>query len=185
MTLSRSIVATKADEYREQEPLFPVEQEAVETLPGAFESGEFGWRDAEWIVQWYYRRFLGAVPSAERREREARFGRNEFDDVRDAVTDVAAASDPADRIDRLLALEGVDVPVASAFLLFADPDACIVVGEREWTVLFDRGSLADPFPDPPSVDAYEAYLETCRSATARLECDAWTLYRALWRLWKS
>ncbi|TYL40143.1 hypothetical protein CV102_00755 [Natronococcus pandeyae] len=184
MALSRSVVATKADEYRDWEPLFPVEQEAIETLPDAFSTGEFGWRDAEWVVQWYYRRFLGAVPNADRREREDQFGRNEFDDVLDAVTDVAAAADPADRIDRLLALEGVDVPVASAFLLFADPETCIVVGEREWTVLVEYGLLDDPYPESPSIDDYETYLECCRSVTDRLECDTWTLYRALWRLWK-
>ncbi|MFC4436657.1 MULTISPECIES: hypothetical protein [Natrialbaceae] len=183
MALSRSLVKAKADEYRAQEPLFPVEREAIETLPDAFAAGEFGWRDAEWVVQWHYRRSLGAVPNVDRREREDRFGQNEFDDVRNALVGVAAAVDPADRIDRLLSLEGVDVPVASAFLLFADPDACIVVGEREWTVLADHGLLADPYPAPPSVEAYETYLETCRSVADRLECDAWTLYRALWRLW--
>lgn len=183
MALARSLVRAKADEYRAQEPLFPVEQEAIETLPDAFAAGEFGWRDAEWVVQWYYRRSLGAVPNADRREREDQFGRNEFDDVRDALVSVAAAADPADRIDRLLSLEGVDVPVASAFLLFADPEACIAVGEREWTVLVDQGLLDEPYPTQPSVDAYETYLEHCRSVMDRLECDAWTLYRALWRLW--
>ncbi|WP_265112526.1 hypothetical protein [Halosolutus halophilus] len=185
MALTRSTVTTKADEYREREPLYAVEQEGIETLPAAFEAGEFGWRDVEWVVQWYYRRFLGSVPNAERREREERFGRNDFEDVRDALDDVTSAIDPADRIDRLTALDGVDVPIASAFLLFADPDACIVVGEREWTVLRDHGRLTDPYPDPPSVSEYWTYLETCRSLAERLDCDMWTLYRACWRLWKN
>lgn len=184
MTLTRSLVKSKADEYRAEEPFYPVEQEQVETLPSAFAAGEFGWRDAEWVVQWHYRRFLGAVPNDERREREDRFGRNDFEDVRDAIAETAEASDPADRIDRLLALEGVDVPVASAFLLFVDPETCVVVGEREWSVLREYGELAEPYPDPPSIEAYETYLDTCRSVLDRIDCDAWTLYRALWRLWK-
>ncbi|QRV16378.1 hypothetical protein JMJ58_05670 [Haloterrigena salifodinae] len=184
MELTRSLVEANADEYRECEPLYPVERESVETLPDAFAAGEFGRRDAEWVVQWYYRRLLGAIPDARRREREERFGRNEFETVRDAITDVAAATDPADRIDRLTALEGVDVPVASAFLFFADPQRCIVVGEREWTVLADSGALSEPYPEPPSVADYETYLETCRSLGDQFDCDMWALYRALWRLWK-
>ncbi|MFC6716749.1 hypothetical protein ACFQGT_17150 [Natrialbaceae archaeon GCM10025810] len=184
MNLTRSLVEAKADEYREREPLYPVEREAVETLPRALETGEYGRRDVEWVVQWYYRRFLGAVANAERRDREAAFRRNAFEDVREAIGDVATTDDPGRRIDRLTDLEGVDVPVASAFAFFADPERSIVVGEREWTVLSECGELDDPYPDPPSVAAYERYLETCRSLADRLECDAWTLYRALWRLWK-
>ena len=183
MELTRSIVETTADEYREREPLYPVERESIETFPDAFAAGEFGRRDAEWVVQWYYRRFLGAIPDDRRRGREDRFRRNEFETVRDAITDVAAASDPVARIDRLTALEGVDVPVASAFLFFTDPERCIVVGEREWTVLADCGELSGPYPESPSVAEYETYLETCRSLADRFDCDAWTLYRALWRLW--
>ncbi|WP_246998785.1 hypothetical protein [Halosolutus gelatinilyticus] len=184
MGLTRSIVTEKAADYRAEEPLYPVEQEQIETLPKAFAAGEFGWRDAEWVVQWHYRRFLGAVPNDERREREKRFGRNDFTDVRDAIVAVAGAPDPADRLDRLTALEGVDVPVGSAFLQFSDPEACLAVGEREWSALCEHGELADPYPDPPSIAAYESYLDACRSACGRLDCDAWTLYRALWRLWK-
>lgn len=183
MALSQSLVESTADEYRDEHPLYPVEQEGIETLPAAFRTGEFGWRDAKWVVRWHYRRFLGAIPNATRREREAQFDCNDFEDVRNALVDVATADDPADRIDRLTALEGVDVPVASAFLLFADPESCPVVGEREWAVLYDHGLLAEPYPDPPSVTAYEAYLEACRSLADRLECDMWTLYRAYWQLW--
>ncbi|NUB90817.1 hypothetical protein HTZ84_13755 [Haloterrigena sp. SYSU A558-1] len=184
MGLTRSVLEANADEYREREPLYSVERESIETLPDAFAAGEFGRRDAEWVVQWYYRRLLGAIPDARRREREERFGRNEFETVRDAITDVAAATDPADRIGRLTALEGVDVPVASAFLFFVDPQQCIVVGEREWTALADSGELSEPYPEPPSVADYESYLERCRSLGDRFDCDMWTLYRALWRLWK-
>lgn len=184
MNLTRSLVETEAAAYRRQEPLYAVEREQIETLGTAFEEGEFGWRDAEWPVRWYYRRFLGDVPHDERRYREERFARNDFEAVRDAVTDAAAAADAATRLERLTDLEGVDVPVASAFLFFFDPDASVVVGEREWTVLEDAGVLAAPYPDPPSIGEYERYLEGCRTLAERFDCDMWTLYRALWRLWK-
>lgn len=183
MELTRSVVETRAEEYREHEPLYPVERTQVETLPAAFASGEFGWRDAEWVVRWYYRRFLGAYPDAERRAAEDRFGENDFETVRNALTGATATDDVIRRLDLLTDLRGVDVPVASAFLLFADPEAYAVVGEREWTVLRRAGELSDPYPDPPSVAEYEAYLGTCRSLADRFDCGQWTLYRAVWRLW--
>ena len=99
MELTGSLVEEKADEYRDVEPLYSVETEHVEMLRGTFASGEYGWRDAEWVVQWYFRRYLGA------------------------------------------------------------------------------------YPDPPSRAAYLTYQETCRGLCERFDVDAWTLYRALWRLW--
>ena len=182
MELTRSLVERKAEEYRQREPLYAVEQEGIETLPDAFADGTFGWRDAEWVVQWYYRRFLGAYPDAERRRQEERFGENDFETVRSVLEDVASMDGVASRVDRLTELAGVDVPVASAFLLYVDPASYIVVGEREWGVLREAGELADPYPDPPSVAAYGAYLDRCRELGDRFDCDMWTLYRALWRL---
>ncbi|WP_202946612.1 hypothetical protein [Halalkalicoccus jeotgali] len=60
MTLTRSTIEEKVAEYEREEPFYPVEQEGIETYPAAFAAGEFGFRDAEWVVQWYYRRYLGA-----------------------------------------------------------------------------------------------------------------------------
>lgn len=184
MELTRSIVESRAREYRDREPLYAVEEENLETLPTAFESGEYGRRDAAWVVRWYYRRFLGDYPDAERRAAEAKFERNDAEAVRTAVTGAATAADTATGLDHLTRLAGVDVPVASAFLLFADPENDIVVGEREWTVLREAETLRRPYPDPPSVEEYEAYLDVCRSLADRFDCDTWTLYTALWRLWK-
>ena len=185
MPLTRATVDRAAEAYREEEPLYPVEQEGVETLPAALSTGEFGRRDAEWVVRWYYRRFLGAIPNDERRAAEERFRRNDFETVLETVTAAADATDAAEALERLTALEGVDVPVGSAFLCFLDPESYVVVGEREWTVLEEHGELTAPYPDPPSIEAYETYLECCRSVADRLECELWTLYRALWRLWKA
>ena len=181
MELARSVVDEKAAEYREREPLYPLEREQVETLPTAFETGEYGRRDAEWVVRWYYRRHLGAVPDAERRAAEDAFARNEFETVRTVVADVLEASKVEPRIERLTDLEGVDVPVASAFLFFLEPERYVVVGERTWRALRDAGELSAPYPEPPSIADYERYLERCRALCERFECDPWTLYWALWR----
>lgn len=183
MDLTRSVVEATAAEYRREEPLAAVEDEHVEILPEMFATGEFGRRDAEWVVQWYYRRYLGAYPDAERRAAESRFGDNDFESVLQALTDAAATDDAIERLRTLTTLDGVDVPVGSAFLQFLDPETAVVVGDREWAVLRVAEHLSEPYPDPPSVDDYERYLGVCRTLCDRFDCDGVTLSRALWRLW--
>lgn len=63
MDLTGPLLRAEAEAYRMDEPLYPVECEQIEMLPDAFEAGTFGRRDAEWVVQWYYQRFLGAYPT--------------------------------------------------------------------------------------------------------------------------
>ena len=64
-------VEARADEhveaYRETAPFYPVEAEAVESLGDAFRAGDYGRRDVEWVVRWYFRRRVGASDHAERR----------------------------------------------------------------------------------------------------------------------
>ena len=151
-------------------------------LPGAFAGGEYGWRDAEWVVQWYFRRHLGAYPDARRRAAEAAFRENDFEEVRDALATIGGASETAARLDRLTALVGVDVSVASAFLTFAFPERYVVLGEREWRVLREAGELERPYPGSPTVDDYREYDAVCGDLVDRFDVDPWTLYRALWRL---
>lgn len=181
MKLSRSVVTDAAESYRESEPLAAVEDQHLDMLPGMFETGEFGRRDAQWVVRWYFRRLLGAYPDADRRRHEERFWANDFETVRDVLVDLRSL-DVDEALDRLTALDGVDVPVASAFLQFADPESYLVVGEREWRALVGAGELAEPYPDPVTPADYETYLATCRDVADEFDCDLQTLYRALWRL---
>jgi len=182
MELTRSLVEATAEEYREVEPLYAVEREHVELLPETFRGDEYGWRDVEWVVQWYFRRHLGAYPDAERRATESSFRDNDFGDVVDALDAIVETPSVADRLDRLTTLAGVDVPVASAFLLFAFPDRCVSVGSREWAALRAAGELDRPYPDAPTAEDYLAYHELTADLADRFDVDAWTLYRALWRL---
>lgn len=183
MELNRTTVRRLADEYDETQPLAAVEAEHLETLGDALAAGDFGWRDPEWVVQWFYRRFLGTYPDATRREREAAYGENDYEDVQAAVTGAADATSPRAKLDVLTHLTGVGVPVASAFLQFLDPAAYVVMSSREWAVLRRTGELAEPYPDDPGADAYERYLAACRAVADRCRCDLVTVYRALWQAW--
>jgi hypothetical protein len=182
MELTADRIAEKCGEYPTAQPLSTVEEEHLEMLPETFASGDYGWRDAEWVVQWYYRRFLGAYPDAERRRVEEAYGENSFEDVRAAIAGAVEAETAAEKLDRLTALKGVDVPVGSAFLQFIAPDRYIVVGEREWRVLRQAGEIGDDYPDPPTLPDYERYLETTRALARRCDCDLCDLYQALWVL---
>ncbi|MFB6233706.1 MAG: hypothetical protein ABEH61_05550 [Haloarculaceae archaeon] len=184
MELSQSLVATKAGEYETQEPLYAVEQEQIDLFGATIRDGEYGWRDVEWVVQWYYRRYLGGYPDEQRRDSEAAFRQNDFEDVLDTLSATLESDGPGAKLRRLRTLDGVDVPVGSAFLLFMYPSRYVVVGERGWGVLREAGELSAPYPDTPSVETYLIYQDVCGELLERFGVDAWTLYRALWRLGK-
>ncbi|MDH5020431.1 hypothetical protein [Halobacterium rubrum] len=171
--------------YRDEEPLYAVEREAVETLPDAFREGDYGPRDAEWVVQWYFRRFLGAYPGAQRRRIEGEFEAADPADVRAAIAAACDAPDYEAALSALLDLSGVDVGVGSAFLLFVDPDRYQVVGEREWRVVADLTDLDSESPDSLDVDDYGRFLDAARDLAARHDgLTQWDLYTVLWRRWK-
>ncbi|TKX78358.1 hypothetical protein EXE53_21630 [Halorubrum sp. SD626R] len=206
MELSEPAVRDRAGEYADSEPLYDVERQHVETVARTFAGDEYGRRDAQWIVRWYFRRYLGDYPDGDRREREEAFRDNDFGDVVDALdaaieairaTDgdaldgdetadesIAALSGDRDvdaALSALAALDGVDVAVASGFLQFLAPERFVAVDRRTWRVLAAAGELDGPYPDPPSVADYRRFDVACRSVMERTGVDAWTLYRALWR----
>jgi hypothetical protein len=184
MDLTASTVTERAREYEREEPLFAVERDNLETFPSAFREGSFTWKDAEWIVWWYYRRYLGAFPDEKRRSVEAAFRENDSRAVEDVIETVTRVDDLTARIESLTTLRGIDVPIASAFLFYVFPGTYLVVGEREWGVLREAGELTAPYPDSLSIDEYDGYLEACREVAGRFDVALPILYRALWRLGK-
>jgi hypothetical protein len=182
MELTRSHIEEKAREYEQDEPLYAVEAEHVEMLPGTFRGDDYGWRDLEWVVQWYFRRYLGAYPDEQRRQTEEKFHDNSFEDVSDALAVATSGADTVEKLRGLAALAGVDVPVGSAFLQYLYPERYVVVDERVWDVLQEAGKLEEPYPDSPTIEEYLSFDSACRTLADRFEVDAWTLYRALWRL---
>ncbi|SEH54734.1 hypothetical protein SAMN05192561_1065 [Halopenitus malekzadehii] len=182
--LTADTIAELSAAYRETEPIYAVEQEQRETLPEAFRAGEFGRRDAEWVVRWYFRRHLGAYPDRDRRAVEERFESNPFDDVIAAITTAAdriEEEDVAGAVTELTALEGVDVGVASAFLAFLDPESYPVVSEREWRALRECGTIAEPYPDLLGVDDYRRYRSACLEIAGETGHDLPAITHALWR----
>ncbi|TKX55466.1 hypothetical protein EXE42_03070 [Halorubrum sp. SP3] len=197
MDLSESTVRDRARTYAEREPLYDVERQHVETVPETFAGDEYGRRDAQWIVRWYFRRYLGEYPDRERREREEAFRDNDFGDVIDAIdaavdalgvgenegADAAERGDAAEAdaaLDALTALDGVDVAVASGFCQFLAPERFVAVDRRTWAVLAAAGELDTSYPEPPSAADYRRFDDACRAVMERTGVDAWTLYRALW-----
>ncbi|MFC7231089.1 hypothetical protein ACFQMM_06085 [Saliphagus sp. GCM10025308] len=167
--------------YEEYEPFATVEDERLETLPAAFADGSFLWKDVEWVVRWYSRR----TRSSEPHPAESAFQENGWDDLQTAVetaVDAARADGAKAALESLTALEGVDVPAASAFLHYADPERYLVVDRQLWTTVAERGSLETPPPDPIDVEDYRRYLECCRNLARDHDLGLVSLYRALWRL---
>lgn len=184
MKFDRDEIVEASREYERYEPLYDVERDRLETLPEAFAERAVVWKDVEWIVRWYYRRYLGDVPHERRQAVEDRFLENDWDDVRGAVERAVSADDPEEKVEHLLPLDGVSVPIASAVLQFADPGEYVVVDGRAWTVLYEADELGGPYPDPPSTADYVTYRGRCLDLAEALDVDLQTLYRALWRFAK-
>ena len=183
-----------AEAYRDSAPFYPVEEEAIGSLSKAFREGEYGKRDVEWVVRWYFRRRVEAIDQAERRAVEsavANADRTEtrgrlwdaidaLDGVDETGSPAAAGSPPHHRaLDALTRIPGVDVAVGSAFLWFLEPDRHFVLGDREWEVVAALGYVKNPYPDAPTVDDYDRYLDAVRAVASDLDVDHWRLYQTI------
>jgi len=182
VNLTADVVAEHTRTYPEVQPFSLVEDEHRELLPKMFEGGDYGWRDAEWVIQWYGRRFLGGFPNRDRRALEDAYDDNDYEDVHDAITAAVDADTATEMLAHLTELAGVDVAIGSAFCQFIDPKNYVVIDGRQWGILRKAGDLDSDYPDPPTVADYERYLETYRAVAERCECSLWELYRALWVL---
>jgi hypothetical protein len=201
MGLTLADVEARVDEhveaYRETAPFYPVEDEAIGSLGDAFRAGDYGRRDVEWVVRWYFRRRVGAVDHDERRAAEAAVEETEPRELRGALWDAIDALDAADSggdideadpahrraLDALTGIPGVDVAVASALLWFLEPDRFPVVGDREWRVVAALTDLDEGYPDPMTADAYDRYRDAARTLSERLGVDGWRLYMVLQRVY--
>ncbi len=187
MDLTQADVDRYIQEYRESEPLYAVEQQSIETTPDAFKNDDFGPRDAEWIVRWYFRRYLGAYPHRDRRKAEEAFAETDFRTMRTTILDAVDAVEEghtASAIEYLTELPAVNMEIATAFLQFISPEEYVVVGDREWTVVAALTDLSDPYPEEElDMEAYADHLAAVRSLADRYDRSLWECYMAIWRCW--
>ena len=203
-------VAARVDEhvetYRETAPFYPVEDEAIGSLGDAFRAGDYGRRDVEWVIRWYFRRRVAAIDHDERRAVEEAVEAAEPRELRGALWDAIDALDeggsgsdaesdlgsdtegapPANHraLDALTGIPGVDVAVASALLWFLEPDRFPVVGDREWRVVAALTDLDAAYPEPMTAAAYDRYLDATRTLAERLDVDGWHLYMVIQRVYE-
>ena len=108
--------------------------------------------------------------------------KNSEEEIRSKVERAVHESGIQTRVDALISLNGIGVPVASAILLFIDPDRFTVIDERAWNVLQETGYLLDDISDDPTVEEYLLYLGTCRALANEYNVSLRALDMALWVL---
>ena len=101
------------------------------------------------------------------------YQRNAAGKVREASRRALASRSERKRMEHLLALDGVSVPVASAILTLLDPRRYGVLDIRAWQMLYAmRGVDANPAGRGFTVGQWLRYLETLREHARRLRASA-------------
>lgn len=170
MNLGQRLLEQQEPAYAEEEDSYREEIERLDTFPTSFEDGSWTIEDVEWIVQWKSSRSTGY------------FARNDPPDITDAIGRALEADSIQKKVDILTELDGVQVRMASAFLLFMDPERYTVLDWRAWEVLYEAGYLPDEMPDDPEVEDYLVYLGACWALANEYDVSLRTLDMALWAL---
>lgn len=170
MTLRRHPLEQQFDEYKTLGGASQEEDEHLKILREAFDNGSWTVEDIEWIVRWKSSRSMGY------------FQRNDSEDVRECVERVLNVERVGRKIEILTQLDGVAVRMASAVLMFMDPDRFTVLDWRVWAVLHRMGYLPDEMPADPSVEEYLLFLGACWALANEYDVSLRTLDRVLWSL---
>lgn len=172
MALNRELIIEQAERYEQvvSDDHYREEQKQLERLPTVFTNHSWEWVDLEWIVRWKTPRSIGY------------FNRNDRDTVDEVLERVLEASSTGRKIRMLMELSGIRVKMASAFLLFMNPEEYTVLDWRAANVLTDEDILNQTISDDASIDEYIEYLRVCRSTAEQLDVSLRELDRALWVL---
>ena len=95
--------------------------------------------------------------------------------IQDSTRVALTSPNEADRMDALVALEGVGVPTGSALLMFAFPDDYPILDVRALE------SLGVPGRSQYSVSFWVDYLQACRKLARENQVSIRTLDKALWQ----
>lgn len=170
MTLSQQLLQEQEVAYEAEEDQYAEEIDRLESLPSSFADGSWSMEDMEWIVRWKSSRSIGY------------FERNDPVEVQEQVSKAIKVNSVTEKVAVLTELDGVQVRMASAILLFVNPDRFTVLDWRAWDVLHENGYLPDEMPDDPTVEDYLLYLGACWAIANEYDVSLRTLDMALWAL---
>jgi len=103
--------------------------------------------------------------------------------VREATRAALAARSDARRLDELLELDGVSVPMASAILTLIDPRRYGVIDIRVWQLLHDHGAVTgNPGGTGLSRSHWRQFLSILRPLSSRLKVTVREVELALFNL---
>jgi len=175
MDLGRRVLEHLESKYPEEEDMYDEEVEQLESLPTAFENGTWSQEDVEWIIEWkvgpaFVKPVLGY------------FHKNDDAVVQEHIKRAAHESSIRNKVEALISLHGIGVPVASSILMFINPDRFTVIDERAWNMLQETKYLSQELSEDPNVDEYLIYLGACWTLANEYDVSLRTLDRALWVL---
>ena len=176
MSLSQRSLESMEKLYADEEDLYDEEVERLDSLPSAFEEGEWSREDLEWIIRWK----VGVFEKPIIRHLEE----NDDDEVRQKVEKAVHGTKMRSRIGALTSLKGIGVPVASAILTFIDPREFPVIDVRAWDALQEAGYISEEneLSEDPTVDEYLFYIGICRALASEYDVSLRKLDMALWAL---
>lgn len=98
----------------------------------------------------------------------------------DLMAEVAAADTPKGKIETLLEIWGIGLPIASAILTVCHPHEFTILDDRVWRTL--KRARVDGLPDysPTSPEDYLRYCQVCKRLAVEKEMSLRDLDRALW-----
>lgn len=100
--------------------------------------------------------------------------------VETLIARLAQASTPAAKVETLLQVWGIGLPMASAILSVCYPQEFTVLDYRAWQTLQEMGITDLPARQPGTVDAYLQYCRACRAFAERHQLSLRDLDRAMW-----
>lgn len=170
MGLSTQLFEMATEQYRNEvgDEKYRSEVELLQELPEKFDNRIWSREDLEEIVQWKSHR---ALPD---------FGENDRG-VDETIEKALDAQELSEAVDALRGLHGVQVPMASAFLMFMDPNKYTVIDERAWKAFRDLGYVTADY-DNQSTYKYVLYLGICKALALEHGVSLRNLDRALWVL---
>ena len=171
--LDQDLIHEKAQAYNAE---YPDESQRLAELLEKFKRGTWSREDIEWVVlDWKLERLPDSF---------SKFPENDLEDVKAAVHTALSADSPREKIEAFTENEdiaGVGLAVATAIMVFLDPDRYTLIDQHAWRALRASGYVDRPY-DSPDIDDYLLYLGICRTLAHEYEVGLRDLDRALWMI---